>query len=498
MPRPMSSSSAPRLSKLELGGIRTLRQAAKLKLADVASSIGMPPESLKLIERGLVALDAPTASKLAAVLGEPVAVVLAVHDAFRQTATPGEGYTTSKSAPYKVLKPRRPLPASDNRRRVVDLFCGAGGLSYGFERAGGYVTVAGIDLLQDRVDTFTANHEHAYGLAGDIRRVEPADVLELVGRVDVVVGGPPCQGFSSIRPFRTLTERDPRNNLVENYVLMLVALQPDWFVFENVVGLVTHEGGSKLDAIIVAFSEAGYRVSWRVVNAAMYGVPQSRERVVIVGNRLGVEFVWPRPTHFIEYKSMAGRRPEVIRPEPIFDGPLPPAITLIDAIGDLPPVDSGQEATTYLSAAQPPYAREIRNGATSLTWHRSTQHSAKMLEIIRHAGSSIADLPPGLVTSGFSSCYSRLDADRPSNTITVNFVHPSSNRCIHPYQDRALTPREGARIQSFPDTFQFCGTSAQVVKQIGNAVPPRLGEVIAQRITECSREPSYQRATVAV
>ena len=105
-----------------------------------------------------------------------------------------------------------------------------------------------------------------------------------------------------------------------------------------------------------------------------------------------------------------------------------------------------------------------------------------MMEIIRHAGSSIHALPPGMVTSGFSSCYSRLDPDRPSNTITVNFVHPSSNRCIHPFQDRALTPREGARIQSFPDTFTFVGTAAQVVKQIGNAVPPALGTVIAEAI----------------
>ena len=112
-----------------------------------------------------------------------------------------------------------------------------------------------------------------------------------------------------------------------------------------------------------------------------------------------------------------------------------------------------------------------------MTMHTATSHSARMLEIIRHAGANINALPAGMVKSGFSSCYSRLDPDRPSTTLTVNFVHPASNRCIHPFQDRALTPREGARIQSFPDRFEFEGSSAQVVKQIGNAVPPLLGRI---------------------
>jgi len=264
---------------------------------------------------------------------------------------------------------------------------------------------------------------------------------------------------------------------------MLAGLRPRWFVFENVVGLVTHEGGEKLRAILDAFSEMGYMVSWRIINAASFGVPQNRERVVIVGNCLGIDFAWPTPTHYVNYRSMAGRRRELMSSMPIDSTVLNPAVTLIDAIGDLPPVDSGGEVTSYACfSGKTEFQRAIRDGASELTWHRATKHSDKMMEIIRHAGSSINDLPPGMVTSGFSSCYSRLRADRPSNTITVNFVHPSSNRCIHPHQDRALTPREGARLQSFPDTFNFIGTTAQVVKQIGNAVPPALGTVIAEAI----------------
>ncbi len=181
---------------------------------------------------------------------------------------------------------------------------------------------------------------------------------------------------------------------------------------------------------------------------------------------------------------MAGRRRELVTSMPLERGVLKPAVTLIDAIGDLPPVESGGEVREYVLPGKTEFQRGIRDGATELTWHRATRHSDKMLEIIRHAGSSIAALPPGMVTSGFSSCYSRLDADRPCNTITVNFVHPSSNRCIHPYQDRALTPREGARLQSFPDSYVFVGTTAQVVKQIGNAVPPMLGRVLATAIRE--------------
>ncbi|WP_208458407.1 DNA (cytosine-5-)-methyltransferase [Burkholderia multivorans] len=479
----MQTKNIGGMGRSSSGGIRSLRTKAKLKLGDLASQASIPLEQLKRIERGLAELDDVTARALAQAMHTEPETVSAVHAAFLASATPGEGYTTSRRGDLDMTAARSPVPKGDSRRRVLDLFCGAGGLSYGFERAGGFVTVGGIDLLPDRIATFTANHEHAVGLAGDIRETSPALIREAVGDVDVIVGGPPCQGFSSIRPFRTLTETDRRNNLVEHYVLMLAGLRPRWFVFENVVGLVTHEGGDKLRAILDAFSEMGYTVSWRIVNAASFGVPQNRERVVIVGNRLGIDFAWPTPTHYVNHRSMAGKRRELVSSMPLESTVLRPAVTLIDAIGDLPPVESGGEATSYAcSSGKTEFQRTIRDGASELTWHRATKHSDKMMEIIRHAGSSIKDLPPGMVTSGFSSCYSRLDAHRPSNTITVNFVHPSSNRCIHPYQDRALTPREGARLQSFPDTFTFVGTTAQVVKQIGNAVPPALGTVIAEAI----------------
>lgn len=472
------------MSQQTVGGVRKMRVAAKYKLSDLSQAADIPIELLKKIERGLANLESDAAVRLSAALNVKVGDLIASHESFMQSATSGEGYTTSRRGNLDITPAHCDLPSDDPRRRVLDLFCGAGGLSFGFEQAEHFVTVGGIDLLPDRIATFTSNHQYATGLSGDIRETSPVAIREIVGAVDVVVGGPPCQGFSSIRPFRTLTESDRRNSLVEHYVLVLAELQPRWFVFENVVGLVTHEGGEKLKAIVDAFSDMGYSVSWRILNAASFGVPQNRERVVIIGNRAGIDFNWPLPTHYVNHKSMAGNRQELVSSLPLERNLLLPAVTLMDAIGDLPPVRSGEEIQTYREDIEnlTEFQRKIRNGAKRLTGHKATKHSEKMMEIIRHAGSSIKDLPPGMVTSGFSSCYSRLDANRPSNTITVNFVHPSSNRCIHPFQDRALTPREGARLQSFPDSFNFSGTTAQIVKQIGNAVPPTLGRVIATAI----------------
>ncbi len=457
--------------------IREHRLARRLAQRALAEAIGVQVRDLSRWERGLAAPPPRVWTRLAAALDVPAGQLEREHTAFASRATPGEGYTTAVPGDETLVPRTQPPPAG--RYRVADLFCGAGGLSYGFEQTGEYVTTAGIDLLPDRVRTFTANHPSAVGISGDLTTFRVDRFRELAGEVDVVVGGPPCQGFSSIRPFRALTEGDPRNSLVEHYVLWIGKLKPRWFVFENVVGLLTHQGGVRLQQLVEGLASAGYATSWRVVNAALYGVPQSRERVLVVGNRLGLDFRWPRPTHHHRHQSMAGARPEVVRAT--HDAPL--AVTVAEAIGDLPAVAAGEQAHHYAAPPAHPFQVAMRRDSPGLTLHRATRHTPKMLEIIRHAGANIHALPPGLVKSGFSSCYSRLEADRPSTTITVNFVHPASNRCIHPSQDRALTIREGARLQSFPDRFVLHGTSSQIVKQIGNAVPPQLGEAIARAIS---------------
>lgn len=464
--------------------LRSKRIELGLKQRDVASLVGISETVLRKWERGLEMPDSKSLSAIASVYGVSEKDLRKGQSAHSSSVIPGEGYTTSEAGKGEIKD--RQLSIPKGKLKVLDIFCGAGGLSYGFESTGKFVTTAGIDLLPDRIETFRANHKYAKTICGDLTSYSLKELKSEVGEIDVVVGGPPCQGFSSIRPFRNLTEGDPRNSLAEHYVLVIGALRPKWFVFENVVGILTHENGERLKAVLEGLKDAGYNVDWRIMNSALFGVPQFRERIVIVGNRTGASFKWPEPTHFAEYKSMAGKRAELIRAEPLFAGHLPPAVTLMEAIGDLPPVESGCEATEYTIKAKTDYQRLMRESATELTMHKSTKHSDKMLEIIRHAGANINALPPGMVKSGFSSCYSRLDAKKPSTTLTVNFVHPASNRCIHPVQNRALTPREGARIQSFPDHFVFYGSQAQIVKQIGNAVPPFLGRAIAEAIA-CSQ-----------
>jgi DNA (cytosine-5)-methyltransferase 1 len=444
---------------------------------------GISINRLMKIERGLSTPEEKDLKSLSDALGVSRTQLSSIKAPIKAREC-GEGYVTSR--PSGVGRRERRSAIKQSLRPVLDLFCGVGGFSFGFEMTGQFQVTGGIDLLSDRLDTFSTNHGAAVAIGKDIRAVSVHEILADVPDPFVIVGGPPCQGFSSLRPFRNVEWNDPRNNLAEEFVRIVAQLKPEWVVFENVVGLLTHQNAKTLKAVVEAFQEVGYRTSVRVLNAAFYGLPQKRERLIIVGNRKGKAFKWPIPTHWFEHRSMAGQGDLLIKPETgLFSTQLPNAVTVAEAIGDLPAVLSGERKTKYDNKLKSSaYSRFIRNEAQDLQLHEATNHSQQMLEIIRHAGLNINALPAGMVTSGFSSCYSRLSADEPSTTITVNFVHPASNRCIHPIQDRALTPREGARIQGFFDTFQFRGTRSQIVKQIGNAVPPLLGHVIAQSLLE--------------
>jgi len=369
--------------------------------------------------------------------------------------------------------------------KVADLFCGTGGFSYGFSYFEQFEVVLGIDIKQTSIETFAANHPHALSICQDIKQLRVREIAERLGlgpgEIDVVIAGPPCQGFSSIRPYRSINEDDERNNLFEQLVIFVGFFNPRFVVFENVVGLLYHKKGQVLENIKRSFEDLGYKVAIDVLNAVYFGVPQRRERIVLLAHKGKNSPGFPSPTHQYNGRFTTNR----FSIAPIFSYELPPAITLADAIFDLPPVPSGGEVTEYYEGfPMSEYAQERRRGSQFLTLHSSTRHTPRMLEIIRQAGANRWALPEGLTTSGFSTCYSRLDANEPSNTITVNFVHPASNRCIHPVQDRALTPREGARLQSFDDTFIFCGSRTEIVKQIGEAVPPLLGRAIAKSLLE--------------
>ncbi|MCY4641511.1 MAG: DNA (cytosine-5-)-methyltransferase [Gammaproteobacteria bacterium] len=460
--------------------IRSLRLTRKLRQQDIAAYLDVSGYQIRKWERGLELPPEKVLHALAGLLDVKYEEFKRAVARFHKIKTPGEGYTTAQPASRGIVSCHKEKPKG--KLHVLDLFCGCGGLSYGLEWTNKFITVCGIDLLPDRIDSFLLNHGYAEGIYGDVRDLDLDNLIDIAGNIDVLVGGPPCQGFSSVRPFRALTENDRRNSLAEEYILFVGKFKPSWFVFENVVGMLNHRNGGVLTSLLDRLSEMGYKISWKVINAALYGVPQSRERLLIVGNRLDIEFKWPAPTHKMDYRSMAGKRPEVIQTLPIFSQDLPDAVTVSEAISDLPPVHAGQENNHYSAPPRTEYQKLIRRENSELDLHRATNHSRKMLEIIKHAGPNISSIPRHLISSGFSSCYSRLDADKPSTTLTVNFVHPASNRCIHPTQDRALTLREGARLQSFPDDFKFAGNIAQIAKQIGNAVPPLLAKAIGEAI----------------
>jgi DNA (cytosine-5)-methyltransferase 1 len=343
--------------------------------------------------------------------------------------------------------------------------------------------VAAIDNAFYATATTAANHPKCNVLHDDIRNLKPSNLEQIANgqQIDLIIGGPPCQGFSSLRPFRSSDEDDPRNGLFENFALSVSKLQPRVFVMENVVGLLTFNQGDTLSAIEKCFGQLGYNTDWRVLNAADFGVPQKRERFIMIGRRDGGPIRFPSPTHASMGKGIGYRdRSRMLTG----GGDLPPALTVMDAIGDLPPVEPGNEENRYRKKPKTQYQADRRGSCSKLTHHVATNHSPSLLKVIRHAGDSINDIPEGMVSSGFSSCYSRLNPNEPANTITVKFTSPASSKCVHPFQDRAITPREAARIQSFDDSFHFCGSKTDIAHQIGNAVPPLLGQAIAKPVLE--------------
>ena len=368
--------------------------------------------------------------------------------------------------------------------KIIDLFCGTGGFAHGFVHSGrGFKALYAIDSNKYAVGTASANHRKLVVECRDIRAVEPEEISDRLGKpmVDVIIGGPPCQGFSSLRPNRRTNVNDDRNNLFLNFARFVDFFRPKVFVFENVVGLVTHNNGETLERICETFCSLGYGIDWKILNAASYGVPQKRERFIMIGASDNIRIVFPQPSHFYTGRVIGHKdKDRLFLP----DASLPAALTVEQAIGDLPELKSSESVGEYDRRPRNEYQRERRNGTSRLLLHKAANHSEKMLEVIRHAGESISCIPKHLINSGFSSCYSRLAAKEPSTTITVKFQSPASSKCIHPYQDRTITPREAARIQSFDDDYMFYGPLTHVASQLGNAVPPLLGKAIANSVAD--------------
>lgn len=340
----------------------------------------------------------------------------------------------------------------------VDLFAGAGGLSVGLENAG-FELVHAVEVDEDARTSFAENRDgwDPADLTGDIRSVDPSDVQDVAGvdSVDLVAGGPPCQGFSEVI---SPDGSDDRNHLFTNFIDWVNALEPAAALFENVRGMQNTADGKFLDAVRGSFDNLGYDVQHRVVTSSNFGVPQHRRRLVVLAVRDGLE----HPLEGFELDPV--RTPGVM-----------------DAIGDLPEVGPGENVTEYDSEPSSVLQSDLREDCTQLSSHQAARHGSEMVEMISHIsdGGNRTEIPDELQpSSGYHNSYSRLKSDEPAVAITSNMSKPSSARCIHPFQDRGLTPREGARLQTFPDSYRFEGTLGARRQQIGNAVPPYLAEAL--------------------
>ncbi len=346
---------------------------------------------------------------------------------------------------------------------IVDLFSGVGGLSYGFAALAEFNIIAANEIEKDISVAYQLNHPNVVMMNCDICDLTEEYLGEVLGNVcvDIVVGGPPCQSYSTLGK-RTM---DHRANLFMQYKRVLQILRPKAFVFENVVGILSMDKGRLFQRIQEEFRLLGYDLVYRVLDAADYGVPQHRERVILVGFQGTNPFVYPIPTH--------GR------------GRLP-YLTLRDAIGDLPVLKSGQTKDCYIKPADNEFLKFVRaDKAEKVTEHQAPQNGVHLITIMESLqdGQSKDDLPEEIrPKSGYKNTYAKLWWEKPSTTITRNFACPSSSRCIHPRDSRAMSIREGARLQSFPDNYQFYGSSQMKRLEIGNAVPPILSMAIAKQM----------------
>ena len=374
------------------------------------------------------------------------------------------------------------MAVSLQRLTAIDLFAGAGGLSTGFERAGFDVVVAN-DFDQYAASTYQANHSTTPFLPGPIEAISVEQFLNVSnlrrGELDVLVGGPPCQAFSVYNHRRGM--HDGRSGLFREYLRIVHGLLPRCVVVENVTGITSVDEGRAVNEIKEGLTKLGYYVESNILKAEEFGIPQERRRLFFLGFRCSRPMQWPRPTHTVEQNLFT-----------LLDN-LKPLVTVEEAIGDLPALSNseGQERTHYTSEAMSEYQKQARDGSAEVFNHVAPQLAPINLERIIYVpqGGSWRNLPYHLLPAGMKLAnrsdhtkrYGRLHPDRQACTILTRCdIHWGAY--IHPHQDRAITVREAARFQSFPDRFRFLGSRSEQYKQVGNAVPPLLAQAIAQAV----------------
>lgn len=353
------------------------------------------------------------------------------------------------------------------RHNVLDLFCGAGGLSLGFKMAG-FDIVGGVEFNQEAIDTHALNFKNGYHFCGDISSLTNEFILEkFENKVDVIIGGPPCQGFSTANMQQKDHKDDERNKLFYQFIRFVEVLKPKAFVMENVRGILTKDGGHVKEAMMKIMDDLGYNVDVRVLTASDYGVPQKRMRAFFVGikKEIGEAFDFDK----IQKK---------------------PTVTVKDEIGDIYDLDNKIKSSTvedkFTLEIEPSceYQKLMRKDSDNILHNHNIKYPKDIVQTRMSyvpEGGNWKDVPDELWdtirTNRHSSAYRRLDSKDVSITIDTGHMN-----YFHPRYNRVPTVRESARIQSFPDDFIFTGGQGAQFRQVGNAVPPLLSKAIAETL----------------
>ena len=357
--------------------------------------------------------------------------------------------------------------------RVIDLFAGCGGLSHGFVEAG-YTIRTAVEFDPVIANTYKINHPDVDVIVDDIKNIDSSGMFSL-GDADIIIGGPPCQGFSMAGArIRNGFIDDPRNYLFKHYFNVVKAVKPKVFVMENVKGMLTMQGGKIFREIQAIFSDpelldgCPYQIFYKLVRASEFGIPQKRERLIIIGTTLqGVDFeaLWE--------KTRSQIRTEI---PTYFD-----VVSVQDAIANLPKVSADGIIDT--PTPRTAYQRYLASEDSIIQNHTKSNHSPtavkRMMQIKNGENYTVLDEE---IKSVHSGSYGRLCWDEQAPTITTRFDTPAGGRFIHPVENRTLSPREAARIQSFPDEFTFYGDKRSISRQIGNAVPPKISYFLARLV----------------
>lgn len=344
------------------------------------------------------------------------------------------------------------------KNKIVDLFSGAGGLSLGFENAG-FDPILAIDFWEPAIETYNKNRKKKVGQVQDITKLDDDffgnyDIENLVG----VIGGPPCQGFSMAG--KRIID-DERNKLYRDYFRVLKILQPDFFLMENVVGLINLNGGAIKDDIIRRANEIGYHVHYQILMASDFGVPQNRRRVFFIGIK----------------KEIVDKKGEFEFPKPQKE-----KISCLEALSDLPNLDEGQDSSKYITDPISNYQKYIRGKCNVVYNHEQSKHTEETKLAISFVpqGGGMKDVPDEIKKGRkYSSLLRRMDSTKPSQTIDTGH-----RTYFHYKENRVISVRESARLQSFPDNYIFYRGKQSQYKQVGNAVPPLLAYELAKKIME--------------